>query len=148
MNSGSNSTSNIPVLTEVISLDSTVVPPAPASNRPAPVAAAPVAAAPAAPVISSTPDGSNLSGAVRLSDQQLEQLEKALHESVLRQLLARVDFVLEHRVRDGLADVLQTSVEDLARDIRSGLAISLEEMVKRTISQELSKIQSNGSIKS
>lgn len=77
-----------------------------------------------------------------LSQQAMEQLEKTLCETVLRQLLTRVDFVLEHRVRDGLADVLQTAVEGLAKEIRIGLTRSLEEVIQRTVSQEISKIQS------
>ena len=59
-----------------------------------------------------------------LSADDLEQLEKTLRESILRQLLTRVDFVLEHRVRDSLADVLQTAVDHLAEDIRKGLSKS------------------------
>ena len=78
-----------------------------------------------------------------LSEQALEQLEKTLRENVLRQLLTRVDFVLEHRVRDGLADVLQTAVDGLAKEIRQGLTKSLEEVIHRTVSQEISKIQSS-----
>lgn len=72
-----------------------------------------------------------------------EELEKTLNENVLRQLLTRVDNVLEHRVRDSLADVLQTAVDGLANDIRAGLSKSLEEIIQRTISQEISKIQSS-----
>ncbi|PRC92114.1 hypothetical protein S2091_3249 [Solimicrobium silvestre] len=78
-------------------------------------------------------------------EQDWEQLEKTLRENVLRQLLTRVDFVLEHRVRDGLADVLQTAVDGLAQEIRQGLSKSLEEVIHRTISQEISKIQSANS---
>ena len=77
-----------------------------------------------------------------LSADDLEQLEKTLRESILRQLLTRVDFVLEHRVRDSLADVLQTAVDHLAEDIRKGLSKSLEEVIQRTVTQELSKLQS------
>ena len=77
-----------------------------------------------------------------LSQDNLAQLEKTLRENVLRQLLTRVDFVLEHRVRDGLADVLQTAVDHLAQEIRTGLSKSLEELIHRTVTQELSKIQS------
>lgn len=119
MNFASHSNSNIPVLTEVISVDQ-AVPETPAP-QPQPQAA---------------------TGTPGLSAQDLEQLEKTLRENVMRQLLGRVDFVLEHRVRDGLADVLQTAVDGLARDIRQGLTKSLEEVVHRTISQELSKLQS------
>lgn len=71
-----------------------------------------------------------------------EELEKMLQEKVLRQLLTRVDFVLEHKIRDGLAEVLQTATDDLAKEIRHGLSTSLQELIHRTISQEISKIQS------
>ena len=80
-----------------------------------------------------------------MSEQALEQLEKTLRENVLRQLLTRVDFVLEHRVRDSLADVLQTAVDGLASEIRQGLTKSLEEVIHRTVSQEISKLQSTNS---
>jgi hypothetical protein len=119
MNFASHSNSNIPVLTEVISVDQAV------PETPAP-----------------QPQPQVATGTPSLSAQDLEQLEKTLRENVMRQLLGRVDFVLEHRVRDGLADVLQTAVDGLARDIRQGLTKSLEEVVHRTISQELSKLQS------
>ena len=66
-------------------------------------------------------------------------MEQTLRENVLKQVLARVDFVLEHRVRDNLADVLQTAVEKLADEIRAGLKNSLEEVVTRAVTQEIAK---------
>jgi len=121
MNAATHLDANIPILTEVISVeDESLV-----------VAEEPIGVQHAEPV-----------NQAPLSEQTLEQLEKTLRESVLRQLLTRVDFVLEHRVRDGLADVLQTAVDGLAKDIREGLAKSLEEVIQRTVSQEISKIQS------
>ncbi|MET3105301.1 hypothetical protein AAKU67_001050 [Oxalobacteraceae bacterium GrIS 2.11] len=121
MNAATHLDANIPVLTEVISVeDESLV-----------AAEAPIAVQHPEPVVEAP-----------LSEQTLEQLEKTLRENVLRQLLTRVDFVLEHRVRDGLADVLQTAVDGLAKEIRTGLAKSLEEVIQRTVSQEISKIQS------
>lgn len=75
-------------------------------------------------------------------EHSLAQLEKTLHESVLRQLLARVDFVLEHRIKDGLAEALQTATDELTQKIRLGLTTSLDEVIHRAISQEISKIDS------
>ena len=123
MNSATYPEGNIPVLTEVISVGDaqTFVP-----NE----------------LMSDTMTGTPLRYPT-LSAQELEQLEKTVCETVLRQLLTRVDFVLEHRVRDGLADVLQTAVDGLARDIRQGLTRSLEEVIQRTVSQEISKLQSS-----
>jgi hypothetical protein len=60
----------------------------------------------------------------------------------LRQVLARVDFVLEHRVRDNLADVLQIAVEKLSVEIRSGLHKTLEEVITRAVTQEITKAKS------
>jgi len=130
MNSASHLDSNIPVLTEIISVADT-------SSANAVHTTDQQAAAQ-----QSTPQQTTQTTQTMMSEQELEQLEKTIRENVLRQLLTRVDFVLEHRVRDGLADVLQTAVERLANEIRQGLAVSLEEVIHRTVSQEISKIQS------
>ncbi len=117
MNPVNHSDSNIPLLTEVIVIEA----------------------------ISEPVDFNNtvISPNSQENEQSWENLEKTLNENILRQLLVRADFVLEHRVRDGLADVLQTAVESLTKDIRAGLSKSLEEIIQRTISQEISKIQSS-----
>jgi len=81
--------------------------------------------------------------AVPVNAEEWQMMEQNLHETVLRQVLSRIDFVLEHRVRDNLADVLQTSVERLADEIRSGLHNTLNDIVRRAITQEISKIKSN-----
>jgi hypothetical protein len=89
-------------------------------------------------VISDAPEAN---ATQELSEQALAQLTQTLHESVLRQLLTRIDFVLEHRVKDSLAEILETATDQLAKDIRQGLHHSLEELIHRTINQEISKIQ-------
>lgn len=74
--------------------------------------------------------------------QDWARLERALRERILRQLLARVDNTLEQHVRDSLADVLQGAVSTLANDIRGGLHQSLEEMIVRAVSQEITRLRS------
>ncbi|MCU6432786.1 hypothetical protein LPB67_03215 [Undibacterium sp. Jales W-56] len=74
-----------------------------------------------------------------ISEDEWQKLEQTLRENVLRQVLARVDFVLEHRVRDSLADVLQTAVEGLALEIRGGLHKTIEEVITRAVTQEIAK---------
>jgi hypothetical protein len=74
-----------------------------------------------------------------ISNEAWLLLERSLHEKVLKQVLSRVEFVLEHRVRDSLADVLQGAVDTLAEDIRVGLKNSLEEVISRAVAQELAK---------
>lgn len=76
-----------------------------------------------------------------ISAEEWAQLEQTVRENVLRQVLSRVDFVLEHRVSDSLADVLQTAVDRLADEIRAGLRQSIEEVVTRALTQEISKIK-------
>ncbi|MFZ6656660.1 hypothetical protein [Undibacterium sp. TJN19] len=77
-----------------------------------------------------------------ISEEDWQTLEQTLRENVLRQVLARVDFVLEHRVRDNLADVLQIAVEKLSVEIRSGLHKTLEEVITRAVTQEITKAKS------
>ncbi|KRB78810.1 hypothetical protein [Noviherbaspirillum sp. Root189] len=71
-----------------------------------------------------------------------ERLEREVRERVLVQVLERVDFVLEQRVRDSLADVLQLAVERLANDIKDGLHHSIKDVVSRAVAQEITKLQS------
>lgn len=92
-------------------------------------------------------EATNKEVAPTMSAEQWKELEVSVRENVLRQVLSRVDFVLEHRVSDSLAEVLQTAVDKLADEIRVGLRNSIEEVVKRAVTQELSKI-SNGVRKS
>jgi len=121
MNSATHIDSNIPVLTEVISKNN-------ATN-----------------VIHNAPEEVSQTQAaptIFWTEQSLDEFKKTLHENVLRQMLTRIEFVLEHRIKDSLATVLETAVDDLAKNIRQGLNTSLEELIQRTISQEISKLQS------
>ncbi|MES2070504.1 MAG: hypothetical protein V4488_09165 [Pseudomonadota bacterium] len=124
---------NIPVLTDII------LPQEPAAAALVPEAAFPPAAA-AAPVQAAPAEHEDGRAAVSaFSEEEWSRLEQTIRENVLKQVLARVDFVLEHRVRDSLADVLQTAVEQLATDIRAGLHKTMEEVITRAITQEISK---------
>lgn len=76
-----------------------------------------------------------------LSQQDWERLETEVREKVLQQLQDRIDFVIEQRVRDGLADVLQTAVEGMAAQIREGLHQTLDEVISRAVTLELVKLK-------
>lgn len=97
-------------------------------------------AAPAAP---ETPSAASTNDYDDRTEEDWQALEQTLRENVLRQVLARIDFVLEHRVRDSLADVLQIAVENLAVEIRTGLHKTLEEVITRAITQEITKAKSS-----
>ena len=79
----------------------------------------------------------------RLDEATLGRIEREVAERVLQQLMGRIDFVLEQRIRDSLADVLQTAVDGLACQLRFGLKETLEDVVARAISQEIKKLQSS-----
>ena len=88
-----------------------------------------------------TPGNVDVHSQDTISDEQWQILEQTLRENVLKQVLTRVDFVLEHRVRDSLADVLQTAVSGLAEEIRAGLKNSLEDVVTRAVNQDIAKAE-------
>lgn len=118
----------IPVLTEII--------PAPA---PAPRQSA--AVPPPAPPREDDADARPSTALAALDEAQIERLEREVRERVLVQVLERIDFVLEQRVRDSLADVLQTAVERLAAEIKDGLHHSIKDAVTRAVTQEIAKLQ-------
>lgn len=75
------------------------------------------------------------------SAEEWNRLERKIRERILSRILARIDTVLEQQVRDHLADVLQIAVEGLATDIKSGLHQSLEQVVTRAVSDEITRLQ-------
>ena len=136
----------IPVLTEIISLDNLTE----AAVLQMPPQAPPLAIPQQAEITpafsfsstSANPPITSPSADPELSEEW-EKLEKIIYENVLKHILTRVDFVLEHRVRDSLADALQNAVENLTSEIRLGLTHSLHDVITRAINQEISKVQSS-----
>lgn len=118
---------SIPVLTEVLH---EVSHPAPAGDTPLPRHAHfPAAAA------------HQLDDAHVLDDAQWAALERRLSERVLQQLQARVDFVLEQRIRDSMEEALDQAIKGLTSEIRHGLHEALGAIVSRAVSQELLHLQ-------
>ncbi|MBY0241687.1 MAG: hypothetical protein K2X55_20485 [Burkholderiaceae bacterium] len=120
---------SIPVLTEVLpEVSPDLAPEAPAAAQP-PHAPFPAATAHQAE------DGHLLDPA------QWAALERRLAERVLQQLQARVDFVLEQRIRDSMEEALNQALKGLTSDIRHGLHDALGAIVSRAVSQELLHLQ-------
>lgn len=117
---------SIPVLTEVV-----VEPAAPAS---APAAAAPPPAA----------EQLERRATERWTGEEWSVLERRVTERVLQQLQGRVDFVLEQRVRDAMADAMQRTLEVFTADLRDGLHHALGEIVSQAVSQELEHVKALG----
>jgi hypothetical protein len=128
--SSTTSDAGIPLLTEVIPG------PAPADAK--------HAATPQASVDAVKDDISTLESraAAILEEEEWDRLEREIRERVLYQIIERIDFVLEQRVRDSLADVLQTAVEGLAADIKGGLHASMRDVVTRAVTHEITKLKS------
>ncbi|GAB3459792.1 hypothetical protein GCM10027321_18270 [Massilia terrae] len=80
--------------------------------------------------------------ATQLSDDDWAALELRLSERILQQLQGRVDFVLQQRLRDSMADVLQHALAGLTDEIRGGLAQTIEQIVTRAVAQELAHLKS------
>lgn len=68
-------------------------------------------------------------------------LEHKLSERILHQLQGRVDFVLEQRIKDSMAEVLTSALHSLTNEIRIGLHDTIEKIVARAVSQELTHLQ-------
>ena len=111
----------IPVLTEIIA--------------PPPEIEAPEASPSAAPVELAQPAPMR----AELDELQWRQLER----EVTARVLERVDSMLEQRVRDSLADVLQLAVDRLAEEIRGSLHQGIREVVAAAVAQELADMQSS-----
>lgn len=125
----------IPLLTEIIENDITQESPAELAAPFTPVVA------PSPPVEASVEELEQRARA-SMGQEDWARLERALRERILRQLLARADMSLEQRVRDSLADVLQGAVSNLASEIRGGLHASLEDLILRAVSQEITRLRS------
>lgn len=133
---------SIPVLTEIILPVTETVDQALAEAgtvTAATTSSSPLPSPPPAAIAQADAEATNVS----IPEEHWQILEQSLKEDVLKHVLARVDFVLEHRVRDNLADVLQTAVEGLAKEIRAGLKNSLEELVTRAVTQEINKVKNS-----
>lgn len=75
------------------------------------------------------------------TEAEWEALEQRLSERILTQLQSRTDFVLEQRVRDAMSEVLQHALKSLTAEIRDGLHDTLEKIVARAVTQELTHLK-------
>lgn len=129
---------SIPVLTEVVAEPNTTnVPDAPVVPD--------VPVAPPAPVVTTAPQDApevlERRAVDHWSGEQWSVMERRVTERILQQLQGRIDFVLEQRLRDGIADAVDKAMANLSADIRSSLGDTLNEVVTRAVSQEIAHIR-------
>lgn len=116
---------SIPVLTEVLKAES------------------PGDEAAATPTASPAPAGAQLEAAAidGWTDAEWAVMEHRLSVRIMHQLQSRVDFVLEQRIKDSMAEVLSHALHDLTNEIRIGLHDTIEKIVSRAVTQELTHLQ-------
>lgn len=129
MNQHSAFDASIPVLTEIVG---DAMPEQVAAPAPEPVAAPPV-----------EPLAEQLErrATERWTGEEWSVLERRVTERVLQQLQGRVDFVLEQRVRDAMADAMQRTLEDFTAKLREGLHDALGNIVHQAVTQEIAHLQ-------
>ena len=131
---------SIPVLTEVVAEPNApgapVAQPAPVVEAEAPPLPAPVAAAP-----QDAPEALERRAVDHWSGEQWSVMERRVTERILQQLQGRIDFVLEQRLRDGIADAVDKAMTSFSADIRNSLGDTLSDVVTRAVSQEIAHIR-------
>ncbi|MYM68648.1 hypothetical protein GTP45_17665 [Pseudoduganella sp. FT55W] len=75
------------------------------------------------------------------TDAEWAVMEHRLSVRIMHQLQSRVDFVLEQRIKDSMAEVLSHALHDLTNEIRIGLHDTIEKIVSRAVAQELTHLQ-------
>ena len=75
------------------------------------------------------------------NEAEWAMMEHRLSVRIMHQLQSRVDFVLEQRIKDSMAEVLSHALHDLTNEIRIGLHDTIEKIVARAVSQELTHLQ-------
>ncbi|MBD8564174.1 hypothetical protein IFU01_07860 [Oxalobacteraceae sp. CFBP 8763] len=131
---------SIPVLTEVFAEPNT---PAVPVAQPAPVveAEAPPPPAPVVAALQDAPEALERRAVDHWSGEQWSVMERRVTERILQQLQGRIDFVLEQRLRDGIAEAVDKAMTSFSADIRNSLGDTLSDVVTRAVSQEIAHIR-------
>ena len=126
---------SIPVLTEVVvEPDTPIVPDVP--DVPVTQPASVIEAAP-----QDAPEVLERRAVDHWSGEQWSVMERRVTERILQQLQGRIDFVLEQRLRDGIADAVDKAMTSFSADIRNSLGDTLSDVVTRAVSQEIAHIR-------
>ena len=133
---------SIPVLTEIMRDDAAAQAPAPAANAPL---AMPIAVGGAAGAACPAGAAGAAGGAARDDAAGWPAQARRGAERVLHQLASRVDFVLEQRIKDSIAEVLDHALHSLTLEIRDGLHDTIGKIVARAVQQEITHLQASSS---
>ncbi len=70
-----------------------------------------------------------------------DTLERDVRETVLKNLQARLDLVLEQRINDAVHLAVDRALTDLALEIKASVRETLRDVVARAVSQEISRLR-------
>lgn len=132
--------SGIPLLTEIIPTPENPALPQPAARPAFPRAAGKAVVLPGDAVQALT--STFAAGPAGVSEEEKwRRLEKTVTERVMLQVLEHVDVIVQQRIREGLADLLQTMTEGLAAEIKDELRTVLQDTVPRITAAETAEFQ-------
>jgi hypothetical protein len=81
-------------------------------------------------------------GSLAASEEEAwDSLERDVRETVLKNLQARLDLVLEQRINDAVHLAVDRAVTDLAIDVKAGVRETLRDVVARAVAQEISRLR-------
>lgn len=149
----------VPTLTEVVGfaeppvLTVEVTPAPPASASAAGSASRASSAAPPPPVVARSaprtrrtapaepalPEFTLLASADTPLETWLELNEDQITQRVLSDVQRQVDKMLEFRLRESLAPLLERLVDSIINEVREELALTMRDVVRRAVAQELSR---------
>ncbi|MGN6702256.1 MAG: hypothetical protein ACTHKB_04740 [Burkholderiaceae bacterium] len=79
--------------------------------------------------------------AATLPASDWNRLEDALQARIVERLQAQMEGVLQDRIRDNLADMLQIATESISRELRHTLHESLSNIVGQAVAHEIAKLK-------
>ncbi|MEH6436174.1 hypothetical protein [Massilia sp. DD77] len=80
----------------------------------------------------------------RWTGEEWSVLERRVTERILAQLQGRIDFVIEQRLRDGIAAAVAGALDGFTGQIRANLEQTIGEVVSQAVAQEISHLQTLG----
>ncbi|MFI4939500.1 MAG: hypothetical protein ACHP7O_04030 [Burkholderiales bacterium] len=76
-------------------------------------------------------------------NEEWNRLERKIGGRILDQVMVRLEADIEERIRDALADILQTTADSLAADIRQTLQHTLHEVIFQAVRDEIIEMQTS-----
>jgi hypothetical protein len=70
-----------------------------------------------------------------------DALEREVRENVLRGLQARIDLVLEQRLKEKLSDLLEQVLSNMTSELKTSLRETMRDVVNRAVTQEIARVR-------